>query len=136
MNSTRFSSPTKEAKYYIRNFLAENKDTPQSCSDIIQFVRSQNKVLSRPIISGALYNMCSNGELTKPCRGIYQINNAAPHLVSEPESLATLLQKALTSINSFSIKISDIDDPDAFLHNRQILMETQKFLSEQIAKLK
>ena len=60
MNSTRVSSPTKEAKYYIRNFLAENKDTPQSCSDIIQFVRSQNKVLSRPIISGALYNMCSN----------------------------------------------------------------------------
>lgn len=60
MNSTRFSSPTKEAKYHIRNFLAENKDTPQSCSDIIQFVHSQNKVLSRPIISGALYNMCSN----------------------------------------------------------------------------
>lgn len=63
MNSTRFSSLTKEAKYHIRNFLAENKDTPQSCSDIIRFVRSQNKVLSRPIISGALYNMCSNGEL-------------------------------------------------------------------------
>ena len=67
---------------------------------------------------------------------MYQINNAAPHLDSEPESLSALLQKALTNINSFSIKVSDIDDPDAFLHNRQILMETQKFLSEQIAKLK
>ena len=136
MNSTRFSSPTKEAKYHIRNFLAENKDTPQSCSDIIQFVRSQNETLRVPVISGALRTMWSNGELIKPCRGMYKLNDNPPCFVPAPASVSSILEEALSCINSFNIKVSDIDDPDTFLHNQQILVETQKFLSEQIAKLK
>lgn len=34
------------------------------------------------------------------------------------------------------IKISDIDDPETFLYNQQILIETQEYLQKQISRLK
>ncbi len=40
------------------------------------------------------------------------------------------------TINSYTIKVTDIDDPETFLYNRQILIETQEFTEKQIARLK
>ena len=39
-------------------------------------------------------------------------------------------------LNSYTIKVTDIDDPDTFLYNRKILIETQEFIEKQIARLK
>ena len=75
-------------------------------------------------------------------RGEYQISDNFP--VAGPEDLnllpaptiASALEKALAFINSYTIKVTDIDDPDTFLYNRKILIETQEFIEKQIARLK
>ena len=84
----------------------------------------------------------NSGRIIKPSRGTYQMNDNFP--VAGPEDLnllpaptiASALEKALAFINSYTIKVTDIDDPDTFLYNRKILIETQEFIEKQIARLK
>lgn len=94
------------------------------------------------IISGALHTLWNSGRIIKPSRGEYQINDnfrvAGPedsNLLPAP-TIASALEKALAFINSYTIKVTDIDDPDTFLYNRKILIETQEFIEKQIARLK
>ena len=129
MNEVKFPSLTAEAKYHIINYLSENKDAPHSCFEITQAVQQQNEAIRETIISGALHTLWNSGRIIKPSRGTYQMNVPAP-------TIASALEKALAFINSYTIKVTDIDDPETFLYNRQILIETQEFIEKQIARLK
>ena len=117
MKQIIFSSLTAEAKYHILNYLSENKDVPHSCFEITQAVQQQNEAIRETIISGALHTLWNSGRIIKPSRGAYQI-------------------KVLLCIRSYTIKVTDIDDPETFLYNRQILIETQEFIEKQISRLK
>ena len=130
MNEVKFPSLTAEAKYHIINYLSENKDAPHSCFEITQAVQQQNEAIRETIISGALHTLWNSGRIIKPSRGTYQMNDNFP--VAGPEDS----EKALAFINSYTIKVTDIDDPETFLYNRQILIETQEFIEKQIARLK
>ena len=140
MNEVKFPSLTAEAKYHIINYLSENKDAPHSCFEITQAVQQQNEAIRETIISGALHTLWNSGRIIKPSRGTYQMNDNFP--VAGPEdsipapTIASALEKALAFINSYTIKVTDIDDPETFLYNRQILIETQEFIEKQIARLK
>ena len=142
MNEVKFPSLTAEAKYHIINYLSENKDAPHSCFEITQAVQQQNEAIRETIISGALHTLWNSGRIIKPSRGTYQMNDNFP--VASPEdsnilpapTIASALEKALAFINSYTIKVTDIDDPDTFLYNRKILIETQEFIEKQIARLK
>lgn len=137
MNEVKFPSLTAEAKYHIINYLSENKDAPHSCFEITQAVQQQNEAIRETIISGALHTLWNSGRIIKPSRGTYQIV-AGPedsNILPAP-TIASALEKALAFINSYTIKVTDIDDPETFLYNRQILIETQEFIEKQIARLK
>ena len=134
MNEVKFPSLTAEAKYHIINYLSENKDAPHSCFEITQAVQQQNEAIRETIISGALHTLWNSGRIIKPSRGTYQMNDNFP-VVPAP-TIASALEKALAFINSYTIKVTDIDDPETFLYNRQILIETQEFIEKQIARLK
>ena len=142
MKQIVFPSLTAEAKYHILNYLSENKDAPHSCFEITQAVQQQNEAIREIIISGALHTLWNSGRIIKPSRGEYQINDNFP--VAGPEdsnilpapTIASTLEKALALIHSYTIKVNDIDDPETFLYNRQILIETQEFTKKQIARLK
>ena len=141
-NSSTFPSLTAEAKYHILHFLSENRDGSHSCFEITQAVQQQNEAIRDTIISGALHTLWNSGRIIKPSRGEYQINDnfrvAGPedsNLLPAP-TIASALEKALAFINSYTIKVTDIDDPETFLYNRQILIETQEFIEKQIARLK
>ena len=142
MNAVKFSSLTAEAKYHILNYLSENTDLPHGSSEITQAVQQQNEELRETIISGALHALLISGRIIKPSRGAYQINDTPPAAtpdypnVSPAPTILSVLEKAISYINSFQIKVSDIDDPETFLYNRQILIETQEFIEKQIARLK
>ena len=142
MNEVKFSSLTAEAKYHILNYLSENRAAPHSCFEITQAVQYQNKAIRETIISGALHTLWNRGRIIKPSRGAYQINDNFPVTGREDSNtppaptIASALEKALSCINSYTIKVTDIDDPETFLYNRQILIETQKFIEKQIARLK
>ena len=142
MSQATFSSLTAEAKYHILNYLSENKDIPHSCCEITQAVQQQNEAIRETIISGALHALWSSGRIIKPFRGAYQINGTPPAAtpdypnVSPAPTILSVLEKAISYINSFQIRVSDIDDPETFLYNRQILIETQEFIEKQIARLK
>ena len=141
-NSSTFPSLTAEAKYHILHFLSENRDGSHSCFEITQAVQQQNEPIRDTIISGALHTLWNSGRIIKPSRGEYQISDNFP--VAGPEDLnllpaptiASALEQALAFINSYTIKVTDIDDPEPFLYNRQILIETQEFIEKQIARLK
>lgn len=142
MDQLRFPSPTAEAKYHILNYLSENGDVPHSCCEITQAVQQQNKTIENNIIRCALYALCHNGKIIKPFPGVYQINDnsfaVGPdnlNILPTP-TIASILEKALTYIESYKIKVADIDNPEAFLHNSQILLETQAFIEKQISRLK
>ena len=76
---------------------------------------------------------------------MYQINDnpsgvATPgypsvSLLTTP-TIASVLGNILTYIDSYKIKVTDIENPEIFLHNRQILIETQEYIQKQIARLK
>ena len=142
MKQTIFPSLTAEAKYHILNYLPENKDVPHSCFEITQAVQQQNEAIRETIITGALHTLWNSGRIIKPSRGAYQMNDNFP--VAGPEdsnllpapTIASTLEKALALIHSYTLKVTDIDDPEAFLYNRQILIETQEFIKKQIARLK
>ena len=142
MKQIIFPSLTAEAKYHILNYLSENKDAPHSCFEITQAVQQQNEAIRETIISGALHTLRNSGRIIKPSRGAYQMNDNFP--VAGPEAsnillaptIASTLEKALAFIHSYTIKVTDIDDPETFLYNRQILIETQEFIKKQIARLK
>ena len=142
MNQVTFSSLTAEAKYHILNYLSENKDVPHSCFEITQAVQQQNEAIRETIISGALHTLQNSGRIIKPSRGAYQINDNFPVTghedsnTSPAPAIASALEKALAFIHSYTIKATDIDDPEAFLYNRRILIETQEFIEKQIARLK
>lgn len=142
MNEVKFSSLTAEAKYHILNYLSENRDAPHSCFEITQAVQQQNEAIRETIISGALHALWSSGRIIKPFRGAYQINNTPSTATSDypkvppAPTILSVPEKAISYINSFQIRVSDIDDPETFLYNRQILIETQKFIEKQIARLK
>ena len=142
MNQLTFPSLTAEAKYYILNYLSENSDTPHSCFEIIQIVQQHNEAIRDTIISGALHRLCSSGRIVKPSRGKYQINDTIPIVspdypnVLPAPTILSLLEKASSCINSFRINVSDIDDPETFLYNQKILIETQKYIQRQISRLK
>ena len=142
MDEVKFSSLTAEAKYHILNYLSENRDAPHSCFEITQAVQQQNKAIRETIISGALHTLRTSGRIIKPSRGKYQMNDNYPdtgpdasNILSTP-TIASALEKALSCIHSYTIKVTDIDDPETFLYNRQILIETQEFIEKQIARLK
>lgn len=132
MSQATFSSLTAEAKYHILNYLSENKDLPHGSCEITQAVQQQNEEIRETIVSGALHALWISGRIIKPFRGAYQINDTpstatrdCPN-VSPAPTILSVLEKA----------ISDIDDPETFLYNRQILIETQEFIEKQIARLK
>jgi hypothetical protein len=142
MKQIIFPSLTAEAKYHILNYLSENKDAPHSCFEITQAVQQQNKAIRETIISGALHTLWNSGRIIKPSRGAYQMNDNFPvagpadsNILPAP-TIASALEKALALIHSYTIKVTDIDDPETFLYNRQILIETQEFIKKQIARLK
>lgn len=142
MNQVTFSSQTAEAKYHILNYLSENKDIPHSCCEITQAVQLQNEAIRETIISGALRTLWISGRIIKPFKGAYQINDTPPAAapdspkISPAPTILSVLKKVISDINSFQIKVSDIDDPETFLYNRQILIETQEFIEKQIKRLK
>ena len=142
MSQLIFSSLTAEAKYHILNYLSENKDVPHSCFEIAQVVQQRNGAIRETVVSGALHTLWNNGRIIKPSRGTHQINNNFPVAghdklnASPAPTIASALEKALTCIQSFQIKVTDIDDPETFLYNRQILIETQEFIEKQISRLK
>lgn len=143
MDEVKFSSLTAEAKYHILNYLSENRDVPHSCFEITQAVQQQNKAIRETIISGALHTLRNSGRIIKPSRGEYQINDNFPvtghgdsNTSPAAPTIASALEKALAFINSYTIKVTDIDDPETFLYNRQILIETREFIEKQIARLK
>ena len=142
MDEVKFSSLTAEAKYHILNYLSENRDVPHSCFEITQAVQQQNEAIRETIISGALHTLRNSGRIIKASRGEYQINDNFPVAGLEDSNLfpaptiASALEKALAFIRSYTIKVTDIDDPETFLYNRQILIETQEFIEKQIARLK
>lgn len=142
MSEVKFSSLTAEAKYHILNYLSENRDVPHSCFEITQAVQQQNEAIRETIISGALHTLWNSGRIIKPSRGAYQINDNFPVTghkesnTSPAPTIASALEKALSCIRSYTIKVTDIDDPETFLYNRQILIETQEFIKKQIARLK
>ena len=131
MKQTIFPSLTVEAKYHILNYLSENRDAPHSCYEITQAVQQQNEAIRETIISGALHTLWNSGRIIKPSRGEYQINDNFP--VVRPEdsnilpapTIASTLEKALTFIHSYTLKVNDIEDPENFMYNRQIIIETQ-----------
>jgi hypothetical protein len=142
MKQIIFPSLTAEAKYHILNYLSENKDAPHSCFEITQAVQQQNEAIRETIISGALHTLWNSGRIIKPSRGAYQMNDNFPvagpadsNILPAP-TIASALEKALALIHSYTIKVTDIDDPETFLYNRQILIETQEFTKKQIARLK
>ena len=144
MKAINFPSLTAEARYHILNYLSENKDVPHSCFEITQAVHQQNKTIQETVIAAALHTLQSSGRIIKPSRGRYQINEdppciAAPDYRTSPlptPTIASVLEKALAYINSYKIKVTDIDNPETFLHNRQILIETQEYIKNQISRLK
>ena len=142
MKQIIFPSLTAEAKYHILNYLSENKDAPHSCFEITQAVQQQNEAIRGTIISGALHTLWNSGRISKPSRGAYQLNDNFPITgyedsnTSPAPTIASTLEKALALIHSYTIKVNDIDDPETFLYNRQILIETQEFTKKQIARLK
>lgn len=142
MKQIIFPSLTAEAKYHILNYLPENKDAPHSCFEITQAVQQQNEAIRETIISGALHTLWNSGRIIKPSRGAYQMNDNFPVTgyedsnTSPAPTIASTLEKALALIHSYTIKVNDIDDPETFLYNRQILIETQEFIEKQIARLK
>lgn len=144
MKSTNFPSLTAEARYHILNYLAENEDVSHSCFEITQAVQQQNETIRETVISAALHTLWSSGRIIKPSRGRYQINENPPHIVTPDyqsgplptPTIASVLEKALAYIDSYKIKVTDIDNPETFLHNRQILIETQEYIQKQISKLK
>ena len=142
MNEVKFPSLTAEAKYHIINYLSENKDAPHSCFEITQAVQQHNEAIRETIISGALHTLWNSGRIIKPSRGAYQMNDNFPVAgyedsnTSPAPTIASTLEKALALIHSYTIKVNDIDDPETFLYNRQILIETQEFIEKQIARLK
>lgn len=142
MKQIIFPSLTAEAKYHILNYLSENKDAPHSCFEITQAVQQQNEAIRETIISGALHTLWNSGRIIKPSRGAYQMNDNFPvagpadsNILLAP-TIASALEKALALIHSYTIKVTDIDDPETFLYNRQILIETREFIEKQIARLK
>ena len=142
MKQIIFPSLTAEAKYHILNYLSENKDAPHSCFEITQAVQQQNEAIRETIISGALHTLWNSGRIIKPSRGAYQMNDNFPvagpadsNILPAP-TIASALEKALALIHSYTIKVTDIGDPETFLYNRQILIETQEFTKKQIARLK
>ena len=142
MNEVKFSSLAAEAKYHILNYLSENKDAPRSCFEITQAVQQRNGAIRETIISGALHTLWNSGRSIKPSRDAYQMNDNFPvagpadsNILPAP-TIASALEKALALIHSYTIKVTDIDDPETFLYNRQILIETQEFIKKQIARLK
>lgn len=142
MKQIIFSSLTAEAKYHILNYLSENKDVPHSCFEITQAVQQQNEAIRETIISGALHTLWNCRRIIKPFRGAYQINDNFPVTghedlnTSSTPTIASALEKVLLCIRSYTIKVTDIDDPETFLYNRQILIETQEFIEKQISRLK
>ena len=102
----------------------------------------QNEAIRETIISGALHTLRNSGRIIKPSRGEYQINDNFPVTghedsnTSPAPTIASALEKALSCIHSYTIKVADIDDLETFLHNRQILIETREFIEKQIARLK
>ena len=52
-----------------------------------------------------------------------------PCFVPAPASVFSILEEALSCISSFNIKVSDIDNPDTFLHNCFIRARLTFFLA-------
>ncbi len=142
MKQTIFPSLTAEAKYHILNYLSENKDAPHSYFEITQAVQQQNEAIREIIIFGALHTLWNSGRIIKPSRGAYQMNDNFPVAGHEDSNIlpaptiASALEKALAFIHSYTIKVTDIDDSETFLYNRQILIETREFIEKQIPRLK
>ena len=155
-NSSTFPSLTAEAKYHILHFLSENRDGSHSCFEITQAVQQQNEAIRDTIISGALHTLWNSGRIIKPSRGRYQINltlspaspsaaSSFPGITSSLEgqveqnaalTVTLALEKSLACISSVQIRIADIDDPEAFLLHRQILIDTNDFIEKQLMRLK
>lgn len=57
MSQATFSSVTVETKYYILNYLSENKDVPHSYFEITQAVPQHNDAIWENIISDALHTL-------------------------------------------------------------------------------